>query len=87
MREVKPCPFCGGEDICVGLNEFNRVVPFCEKCGCSGPTTANAAWNARAIQPEVGGLVTALRQIENGDDWWAAQTASEALTAWEAAQK
>lgn len=56
MRELKPCPFCGSDD----LKVWATSIPYqsfveCRKCCCIGPdcvTTdeAIAAWNRRAPQ-------------------------------------
>ena len=62
MRDLLPCPFCGGEAIRVdvGLSEFVDGEVTCEDCGGNVgnyPTKADAiaAWNRRAlpaVQPD-----------------------------------
>ena len=54
MREVPPwhdeeiakvkyknCPFCGGDELCIGRGEEDRegypVYVYCDECGCHGP--------------------------------------------------
>ena len=56
MRDLLPCPFCGGEAIRVdvGLSEFVDGEVTCEDCGGNVgnyPTKADAiaAWNRRAL--------------------------------------
>lgn len=51
MEELKPCPFCGGEEIMFEW-EANYVSAFCEKCGSRAAfktslEEAAASWNAR----------------------------------------
>lgn len=58
MTELKPCPFCGGEDIHIGWTDFDSGVIFveCETCGMycepkdcyANEPKAIAAWNTRA---------------------------------------
>jgi hypothetical protein len=50
MTELKPCPFCGSEE----LNTWIDCV-YCTECGAQGPDAddkdldlARAAWNGRA---------------------------------------
>lgn len=50
-KELKPCPFCGGEEIMFEW-EANYVSSFCEKCGSRAAfktslEEAAASWNAR----------------------------------------
>lgn len=58
MSELKPCPFCGSNDIdpngCASqLSEFGPLVtrPACDNCGA----TTDASWNTRAV-PKVKAL-------------------------------
>ena len=41
MSDIKPCPFCGGNDLNVQHSTEDREgVPsniICEDCGCAGP--------------------------------------------------
>ena len=51
MSELKPCPFCGSEEIMLEL-EANYVSAFCEKCGSRAAfktslEEAAASWNMR----------------------------------------
>lgn len=57
MDKLKPCPFCGGEAVC--MKHFNRIVDwylcFCKECGISQTGSkyefefeAIEAWNRRA---------------------------------------
>lgn len=52
MSELKPCPFCGGEDNLHTCNTYNHHHVQCSNCGARGSrcgTTAEAveAWNTR----------------------------------------
>jgi Lar family restriction alleviation protein len=42
-QEIKPCPFCGGNDLAVQHSTEDREgVPanlICQDCGCAGPWT------------------------------------------------
>jgi len=52
--ELKPCPFCGSETIC--MDEVDRHLPFnayCFDCSADGPMASTkkeaiAWWNTRA---------------------------------------
>lgn len=60
MSELKPCPFCGSNDVWVldvepsgQMSEYSHVV--CCDCNASGPMkssddAAEAAWNSRACE-------------------------------------
>lgn len=52
MKELKPCPFCGGEDISVSEDTSMGAWAACAACGSLGPTRqteeeAAEAWNHR----------------------------------------
>jgi Lar family restriction alleviation protein len=67
MNRVKPCPFCGGENVAVRIGEKpGWRYAQCTRCGAAGPeirpgraeeraadTTQRAAeaWNKREGQP------------------------------------
>ncbi len=60
MTDLKPCPFCGNENVrvYVGLMEFHDGEVACDDCGgsCGNYPTrddAIAAWNRRANEPAV----------------------------------
>lgn len=36
-QHLKPCPFCGGSDADVELDEFNCLSVACHKCKAFGP--------------------------------------------------
>lgn len=43
--ELKPCPFCGGEDIHMKAGTIRQsCITVCEDCGCSLET--NETWNS-----------------------------------------
>jgi Lar family restriction alleviation protein len=55
MEKLKPCPFCGYEDIEVGATDFNYYAD-CLKCEARGPledkeAKAIEAWN-KACRPD-----------------------------------
>lgn len=60
MTELKPCPFCGSENVSAeGRSASMRGVPFCHNCGADGPQNevyAKGDWNTRA-EPTVKPLV------------------------------
>lgn len=50
---LKPCPFCGGDEILMLESDRSDYVPFCSHCGaeidgCKYGDEAIAAWNRRA---------------------------------------
>lgn len=55
MKELKPCPFCGGESYLdiydTSEYEAGKATVYCGKCGVSTPTylsdSAILAWNSR----------------------------------------
>ena len=60
MSELKPCPFCGVDDVSLGEGSGGNdgtVFVECERCGITGPwkhTKAEAidAWNQRTTEPK-----------------------------------
>jgi len=59
MKEVKPCPFCGGEATMDYRFEDDPsgFVVYCTKCGvhgyyCEDADEAVAKWNTRAEEPK-----------------------------------
>lgn len=51
--ELKPCPFCGSENLKTNTSEFNHDFIQCCDCGGDGPLedhseTAEGYWNRRA---------------------------------------
>ncbi len=69
--ELKPCPFCGCDNLKIWDNSVECVNP---NCGASGPdlghcvgakcrTEAISAWNTRAIDPAVQELIDAYEDI------------------------
>lgn len=75
MAELKPCPFCGGEEVSI---DGYRDVFFvqCDDCGATFPMfdtleEAASAWNRRA-QPENKPLtLDELRRMGGGPVWMA----------------
>ncbi len=59
MRDLLPCPFCGGTTIDPGLSDNGAaIVAYCSGCGARGPykrendsDEAIAAWNTRTTHP------------------------------------
>ena len=54
-EELKPCPFCGSDKVCVEENDWGWMVMFCRTCRCNGPEAATreeaiAKANERAEQ-------------------------------------
>ena len=52
MYELKPCPFCGSEEV-VYKFEYEVVCAMCKTCGATGSKhfaidDASEAWNRRA---------------------------------------
>ncbi len=74
MEELKPCPFCGGENLKIedGYADCGCWVECCT-CGANNPfrhgthSEAFAAWNTRAKDKESEILLSALEQIGKGD--------------------
>ena len=53
MAELKPCPFCGSEDLKIYSNAFENYYVVCLGCGASGRNyrsveKAKEVWNRRA---------------------------------------
>lgn len=52
-----PCPFCGGEKLDGGYNEYGGLVTVCANCDAHGPASEDdisqikTAWNRRALVP------------------------------------
>ena len=57
--ELKPCPFCGGENLTVRKELLGRDVGFvkCRGCLCQG---SYAAWNTRTLKATSDARVTEL---------------------------
>lgn len=51
--ELKPCPFCGSDDVFWGMLEEVHCVECCDCCAkvetCNGIEDAVKTWNTRAI--------------------------------------
>ena len=55
MSELKPCPFCGRDEITIEPRHLGRFYVVCERCLTQGAgyelqPTAIEKWNARASQ-------------------------------------
>jgi hypothetical protein len=48
MVELKPCPFCGGRNVCERADDGYVSCADCHTYGPAG-SNPNAAWNTRAI--------------------------------------
>lgn len=51
-NKLKPCPFCGRENLIIIFDDYNNSAVFCNKCGAEGPLKgteegAIEAWNRR----------------------------------------
>lgn len=64
MSELKPCPFCGGEDLLVGrFKDTHAYYVSCVFCGCQAidnlyEDLAQRRWNTRADHiPDAGKMV------------------------------
>ena len=69
MKNLKPCPFCGGDDI----RPYGAAIGFvCHDCGVTGPQDPSSpAWNQRATDPAAESLdliADAKRQGRDPDD-------------------
>lgn len=53
MSELKPCPFCGSENIDVNgwAGNGGSSGPACDDCGCTAETVAE--WNTRPIEADL----------------------------------
>ena len=87
--ELKPCPFCGSENLYVHTNIEESDV-FCPECETNGPVhnsdaEAIAAWNTRTPDPAVLALVDAAREVYriSERDHVAWRKLSEALAAFD----
>lgn len=52
VAEIKPCPFCGSEEVHTAINTIDNWFVMCEGCGASGrdertEEKAIASWNKR----------------------------------------
>ena len=74
-EELKPCPFCGSDDIDVTYTYIEGGVDYyaeCTDCYCRGaweptPEKARAAWNSRPIEDKLQARIEALewlREVE-----------------------
>ena len=111
MGDLKPCPFCGGDVERITIEDdsdpanFGGDVIQCRNCLASsrvefgGKENLSAAWNRRAVPPDVTALVAAATDLRDQIARWhdgappAGPDESRALfealdgaiTAWEAA--
>ena len=60
MIELKPCPFCGSDDVSSRFSVANIHAVFCEACGAvvsfvdaEDEDGAIAAWNTRTAEEKV----------------------------------
>lgn len=57
MSDLLPCPFCGGNRLSEGCNEYGGLCTICDGCNAMGPASEPdfaevvAAWNRRADLP------------------------------------
>ena len=84
MTDLKPCPFCGGEELRFKTEDIDGWIAFVECISCDdmvGPMSANKhddmadaeedaakVWNTRAPDPRVQALVDALRPFASKAD-------------------
>ena len=69
MSELKPCPFCGSDDLVIEQGIGNAVVVQCINCGTEGPDHHKIFWNTRAPATDVllsDGLSTAIKVFDIG---------------------
>lgn len=69
MRELKPCPFCGGAEITPHAQYYADPVCDCRTCGAIGPLTPvqdRYTWDTRPTeetqQADIAELLKALRE-------------------------
>lgn len=66
--ELKPCPFCGSDDVVFGAGLEDEYYVECWDCSakvesCNGMEDAVAGWNARAIDRDE--LLKIADELEN----------------------
>jgi Lar family restriction alleviation protein len=71
MDEMKPCPFCGSENVSLSTHAMNGTWVHCDKCGTYGrikwnhdENAAKDAWNTRTIEAALAAEVVELRRKE-----------------------
>jgi len=74
MSDLKPCPFCGCDDIGVALwceESYHAMCNVCEtETGpCSAKDIAIDKWNARTLPPEVEAVMEAATELCHDDHW------------------
>ena len=67
-KEIKPCPFCGSEDVEVFPN-YGRYFAACCDCGSEGPNKerkeeAIRKWNQRPYDFDMPAIVKKVQQFE-----------------------
>lgn len=80
-EEIKPCPFCGSEDVEVFPN-YGRYFAACCDCGSEGPNKerkeeAIRKWNQRPYDYDMPAIVKKVQRLEED-----LQEALFALKAW-----
>ena len=70
-NELRPCPFCGGNELVLEKSAMGRWSVVCIRCESQGNPSFEKrlsikSWNTRTLPPAVQGVVEAARELM----WW-----------------
>ena len=74
MNDLKPCPFCGSDEISIvrtGTSRQSSIVE-CQNCGCrleANELRTGSAWNGRAGEEKLEEEIRAVQEKEMLLDW------------------